>query len=340
MKKICFFSSDSRPLYKKDVFRVMALPSGYLIHFRYQFKYVDLDIVKLDSYINQKCMLFFSSGNSLENPNKLVNISLRGGVLEDIKKNDDTGLIHFYLKLNDYKEFVIGPDQVNKLPPNKFVSEIEGTDGRLKQWHEIISDIKGSFENQLMYKFNFTKNDSTEEIVPIINKTESESYYKFEDESSYSLNIAFYDTSNPNENIYQSIKFDQNGELLKINAPSIIEIGALKDNKSFNVFTNSLNSNNSFTYLNINSNVKDSNNPENELYNVEIQIQIEKNKRRALSFATFSILAAISVGFGKIITDKIDINGAFNGKLAIALVFAILLGAFSAYKLYSLFNKK
>ena len=40
------------------------------------------------------------------------------------------------------------------------------------------------------------------------------------------------------------------------------------------------------------------------------------------------------------IADKIDINGVFSLKLSIFMVLAILGGAFSAYKLYSLFNKK
>jgi hypothetical protein len=340
MKRICFFSSDSRPLYKKDVFRVMALPSGYIVHFRYQFIHVDLDKLKLDSYINKKCMLFFSSGNNLENSIKIFNMSLREGIIEDIKKNDDTGLIHFYLKLGDYRDFVIGPNQLDKLPKNKFAAEIEGSEGEIKQWHEIVSNIKGSFRDQLMYKINFTKNNSSQEITPVFNKTESQSYYQLEDESSYALNIAFYDTSDPSENKYQSIKIEQDGELLKINAPSIIEVGALRDNKSFNVYTNSLNSNNSFTYLDINSNNKDSINSDDERYNVEIQIQINKNKNRSLKFAFFSILAILSVGLDKLLTDKIDITGSFNVKLTIGLVVALFLGAFSAYKLYNLFNKK
>jgi hypothetical protein len=232
-------------------------------------------------------MLFFSSGNNLENSIKIFNMSLREGIIEDIKKNDDTGLIHFYLKLGDYRDFVIGPNQLDKLPKNKFAAEIEGSEGEIKQWHEIVSNIKGSFRDQLMYKINFTKNNSSQEITPVFNKTESQSYYQLEDESSYALNIAFYDTSDPSENKYQSIKIEQDGELLKINAPSIIEVGALRDNKSFNVYTNSLNSNNSFTYLDINSNNKDSINSDDERYNVEIQIQINKNKNRSLKFAFF-----------------------------------------------------
>ena len=105
MKKICFFSSDSRPLYKKDVFRVMALPNGYTIHFRYRFTHLGLDLDKIDDLKAQKCVIFFSCGNDLKNPKPRINYSLREAIIEDIKKNDDTGLVHFYLKLQDFKEF-------------------------------------------------------------------------------------------------------------------------------------------------------------------------------------------------------------------------------------------
>jgi len=320
MKRICFFSSDARPLYKKDIFRVLALPSGYTIQFRYQIKYVDLDMDKLSSYKNQICIIFFTSGNTTQNPDKLTNTSIREGIIEDIVKDDDTGLVLFFLKLKSFKDFVLGSNLDSKLPPFKFAVELEGAEGKIKQWHEIISDIKGSFPHQLMYKFNFTKYNSKKEIEPKFNNTDFQSYYLFEDENSYTLHVAFYDTTSADENIYQSIKFEQNGELLKINAPQVIEIGAFKDNKSFNVFTNSLNSNNSFTYLNFNSNNNDSKSSKEEMYNVEIQIQINKNKKRSRDFAMYSILAAISLGFGKVVTEKISIDGVFNLKLTIFII--------------------
>lgn len=339
MKKICLFSSNARSLYKRDVFRVMALPSGYTIHFRYLAKYVGLDLMKLDSYKEKSCAIFFTWGNELVNQQTLVNYSLREAIIEDIRKNDDTGLVHFYLKLKDFKEFEIQANQESIAPPTKYVSELDVEEKEVKPWHEIVSNIKSSFKDQLMYKFNLT-NDSNTEIEPKFDKAKCESYYLLEDESSYSLNIAFYDTSEPRENKYQSIKFEQSGELLKINAPSIIEIGALRDNKSFNVFTNSLNSANSFTYLNFISEVKNSEESVEENYNVEIQVQVEKNQNRAIKFATYSILALTCAGFGKILSDYVDINGNFSLRLALFIAITLIFGALSAYKLYTLFNKK
>ncbi len=37
---IVFFSLDARDLYKADVYRALALPTGYALQFRYQRKYI------------------------------------------------------------------------------------------------------------------------------------------------------------------------------------------------------------------------------------------------------------------------------------------------------------
>jgi len=318
----------------------MALPNGYTIHFRYRFTHLGLDLDKIDDLKAQKCVIFFSCGNDLKNPKPRINYSLREAIIEDIKKNDDTGLVHFYLKLQDFKEFEIQPNQESIIPPIKFASELEVLEKKPMQWHEIINNIKESFKDQLMYKFNFTEKDSNKEIAPKFDIAKSVSYYSLEDESSYSLNIAFYDTSDPNENKYQNIQFEQSGELLKINAPSTIEIGALRDNISYNVYTNSMNFNNTFTFLNFTSRTTNSAKTIEENYNVPIQVQIKKNRIRSFEFAGYSVLALISAGLGKMIADKIDINGVFNLKLTGLMIVAIILGLFAAYNLYSLFNKK
>ena len=116
-----------------------------------------------------------------------------------LKKNDDTGLIHFYLKLKDFKDYEIQLNQESISPPVKFATELDLIDGKAKQWHEIIDSIKGSFKDLLMYKFNFTEDKYQTEIEPKFDIAKSESFYLLEDESSYSLNIAFYDTSEPRQ---------------------------------------------------------------------------------------------------------------------------------------------
>ena len=101
-----------------------------------------------------------------------------------------------------------------------------------------------------------------------------------------------------------------------------------------------MNFNNTFTFLNFTSRTTNSAKTIEENYNVPIQVQIKKNRIRSFEFAGYSVLALISAGLGKMIADKIDINGVFNLKLTGLMIVAIILGLFAAYNLYSLFNKK
>ena len=61
MKKICAFSSDSRELYKADIYRALALPNDHVIHFRYKRKYVDDNLFEdLNSLRNKEVIIFFN----------------------------------------------------------------------------------------------------------------------------------------------------------------------------------------------------------------------------------------------------------------------------------------
>ena len=65
MNMICAFSSDSRDLYKADIYRVLSLPKDYLIHFRYKTKYVD-DILlhDINKLTGRDVVIFLTTGNT------------------------------------------------------------------------------------------------------------------------------------------------------------------------------------------------------------------------------------------------------------------------------------
>ena len=61
MKVICAFSSDSRPLYIADIYRVLALPEDYIVRFRYKKKYVgDAILNDPQSVVGADVAVFFS----------------------------------------------------------------------------------------------------------------------------------------------------------------------------------------------------------------------------------------------------------------------------------------
>jgi len=77
MKSYAFFSSDARELYKIDIFRSLSLPNNHVIKLRYIEDYISDDILdKLSSIKNSEGILFFSSGNKLDEPKekrKIIN---------------------------------------------------------------------------------------------------------------------------------------------------------------------------------------------------------------------------------------------------------------------------
>jgi hypothetical protein len=346
MKKICFFSSDARPLYKNDVFRVVSYPDNYIIHFRYLEKYIEGDPIKL---IGKNGIIFFTMGNDLSKPQdqrNITNTSVREVVIHAVEKADDTGQVHIYLKLKNLKTLTIGNNPANLMPPNKFVTELELIDGAEVKWHQIIDTIKDSFKNQLFYKFKIVDKKSNKAIDPEYDKIEKQSFYKLSDEKSYALEMAFYDTEPGTSDDYHSIRVTpMDTDLVKVVAPANIDLETRRDNRVYSIFTRTLNSSNSFTYINFETLKKTANaaNPIPQITSVidtTLKIEVKKNVKRTLKFAFFSILAAIALGYAKILSDKLDLDGTFDMALTWQFILCSVLGFWAAFNLYRLFDKK
>src|SRR4051812_13478743 len=100
MEKLVFISSSSRELYKEDVYRALCLPEDYVLHFRYQRKYVDPLILStlglFKSAPKNTADIIFSSGNDLDVPEHervIENIAVRQVEIVDIRSNDETDLV-------------------------------------------------------------------------------------------------------------------------------------------------------------------------------------------------------------------------------------------------------
>jgi len=53
---VFLFSSDERPAYKEDNLKILCYPAGYIIHFRYDEKYVQTDL-NFNSLIDKEAVL-------------------------------------------------------------------------------------------------------------------------------------------------------------------------------------------------------------------------------------------------------------------------------------------
>jgi hypothetical protein len=342
MRKIALFSSDAATLYKKDVFRIMGLQDEFVIHFRYGIEHLSMSLDEFKQAKGQSVLIFYTNGNDLAvdiNARQITNIPLREAEIVDVIDASDTGLVHVHLKLKGFENCVFQFPVANQQPPNKWVTEIEVTNENPTTWHERVTALKPYFPNQLFYKIEIFNKEHSEKVSPIYSKEQTNSFYTLSDESDYLIDVSFYDTAQIHSPASQKLEISSEDKTsLKINAPQIIDVGARRDNRKYNLYTQSLSSKSSYSYLNFKT---VQNNPATILENdIQLAFQIEKNKLRAFWFSLYTVLAAISVGYSKIISDKWDLLGSFDSTLCIHSFFALALGLFSFYKLYQLFNKK
>ena len=293
-------------------------------------------------------MIFFSIGNDLsieESKRSVDHVSIRDITVFYVDRSEDTGLVHFYLKLGDFRTVTITEKDTSKLPPNKFVTEIEITESAIAKWYEIIDLIKPSFINQLFYKFQLVDKGKNQVLNPRFNETEKQSFYYLFDETSYGLDMAFYDTEKIDSDNYHSLRImPLDKELINVVAPEKIEIESRKDNRVYGIVTSTISSSSLFTYLNFEtiSNINTSGSEQNSMPVVDttLKIEIAKSKNRTFAFAFFSVLAAFSVGYAKILSDEIKLDGVFSWSLALRFLIPAITGFLAAFQLYRLFDKK
>lgn len=343
MKSICFFSSDARPLYKRDVFRAMSYPKGFVLHFRYDPKHIQGNAANMQGKTG---IIFLSTGNDLnitavEN-RTVANISIREVSIKAVEFTSDTNRTHFYLELGDFKEYELGSNPHDILPPNKWVAELDVSEAKTIDWQTLIEKIKHSFPKQMFYKFEVLNNEQ-KIISPLYNVIEKQSFYKLWDETGYILHMAFCDTEPNNSNDYHSLKVTSQSDKVKLVAPEMIDIEARRDNRTYSLFTQTISSSNAFAYLNFDTIIKSINSTierEEPITDTTLKIELEKNNKRSNRFALYSVLAAISVGYAKVLSDLVDLNGTFSLSLTFQLLLAAFLGYIAAYNLYKLFDKK
>ncbi|MCG8402126.1 MAG: hypothetical protein MJA84_11080 [Firmicutes bacterium] len=329
---VSFFSSDARQLYKADIFRVLALPDNFIIHFRYQKKYINDDLLNdIEGMIDQEAVIFFTAGNEIKKDAKskdLVNIPIRGAQIIDIEDCRETGLVHFYLKLRGFSVYTLQNDNPkDNFPPYKFVSKIKLTQHNTCPWIDIIDQIKHHFQGVLFFKINGIKKSYDQLIYPMFNKKEKQSNYNLDEEQDYILNMSFFDNSG-GEN---ALQIKDNRNVLFITSPDIIKIGSIKDDRKYRIITHTLDVRETTTFLSFIS--KPENGQENQVYDLLVPVNIKKTKCKIICFGLVSFLL-----FGGFILLKFAyINNEINW---LYLLLSVVFVSVSSSLLYAIFNKK
>ena len=102
------FSSNQMPQYETDAIDSVCKPAGFIMHFRYEYKYIDDNLASLirsgqgSSLKGVKVFIVFVNVKGRGLPHFLWEpefLPLRTGLLIELKKED--GWVHFYFELSD-----------------------------------------------------------------------------------------------------------------------------------------------------------------------------------------------------------------------------------------------
>lgn len=333
---IGFFSSDARDLYEADVFRALALPNDFVLHFRYRSKYVDDDIsYNLMDIIGEQGAIFYSIGNKLDADERdriTENISIRKVFVKDVYKDANTNLIHFYLGLGDFDDLEIHNAVGNdKLPPKRFVSNIQLHGGPNKSWIKRIEKIEDNFPSTLFFNISHMK-ESGDNVEPKYSASQKKSYYELYDEKEYTLDVSFYDVRCGTS----YFRVSTTGEVLSSNIPEESTLGAIKDYKVYTLSTRSINARKSNVNVKFSSEYRDDD--IEGTYDVDLPITVLRQKNKPVWFALFTVLFFLGLAIGQLAIKIADAELGWPSLLLLAgSLLAIGLG--SAF-LYMFFNKK
>ncbi|VUD46642.1 hypothetical protein TDB9533_00864 [Thalassocella blandensis] len=201
MNFICAFSSDRRELYKADIYRVLALPKGHIVHFRYKTKYVDDNLlVDIEKLLKQKVAIFFTHGNSSEGENNSCqNFSIRYAIITKVEISDVTDVFHIYMKLSEFCSVdVDSNNSQEKIPPTKFFTRLNCTEkSNDKNWHSRVLAIKDYFPRITFFHLKEINDGYQENKIHYQNDGKS-CYYNLIHGNRYilKLSISNPDTSN------------------------------------------------------------------------------------------------------------------------------------------------
>lgn len=219
---LCAFSSDSRELYKADIYRVLALPTDHIVHFRYKKKYVDDNILSdVNSIKNQKVAIFFTHGNKIGNSeNEYTHFSVRWATVSHYEISKETDVFHLYMKLGDFCNVTLDSgNSIEKQVPSKFFSRLSCTEvSSENNWQSRINVLNGYFPDITFFHLKEIRNSRRKKSIHYKNDKKF-SYYNLNHGDRYTLKMA---VANP-KNSDTKIEIMNSSEEITINCINPLE---------------------------------------------------------------------------------------------------------------------
>jgi hypothetical protein len=337
---IGFFSSDATELYKVDVYRAVALPTGYVIHFRYERQYVHPELLTRLSKLNgSNGIIFFVAGNDPnKNPSErtLSWYSVRRVIVRDVQENPTIDTFHFYLELGDFID-ATPHSGTNKslLPPYAFISELSVDEGPNKHWLDRVKQLAPFFRGVAFFTIQDVSHRDTR-VAPVYDRYARASQYPLEEEETYQCTITWY---NP-EGRETGLSATNTNPAVDLAIPANHRLAAERDTRVFDLQTHSLAQKRLVATSYINDRAAQFNGQAAaDAWRVEIKWTISRGWRKAILFGVLSAAAALGLGLAKLATDDLR-TASFDWHNVMVAAAALLFIGVAAGWLYDFFNKK
>ena len=322
-------SSDSRELYKADIYKILAKPIDAIEHFRYQKKWIsnDKECKDIKTLKNKEVILIFKH---IEKDKDSIYIPIRKATIIDFFYDSETEIYHYYFKLGEFCKI----ESSLTYDDNIFFLKQDNVEFSTDTWKNKIEEIKTYFSDNFFYKIDGVDDSKGCKIKLNHDKVNHSYYYKFRHGKSYTLNMSVSNLNNSENTLgirasssdinivltdkyYISVPFD------KLKIPITTKSLDTFKEKSFISF-----------YINNKSDmvIKE--------YENHIHILKKMGFFKPLYFGILSSILIACTWLIKDKTDNIENIFCFNCKFDfLPLIYIILIFITSGF-LYALFNKK
>lgn len=332
---IAFISSDSKPLYKLDIFHLTTFPSGYIFQFRYDPQYV-ADNIKEDcrSMIGQEGVVYFLYGNDVSIDIEQRNLELvpvRKITVKDCYYDEYTSLYIFHLEAKDFVTFdceSCGADRavIDDFKNSGHVVSMKDLGFKDINWSESVSLLKKYFRETVF--FNFDLFDGNEENVEITCDKVYNCRFTIFEERRYTFHVNLIDGTNDTSGKFM---LDLISEYATLTFPKEYNVRCKKDKRKVSVVVHSVEKESNPAVLKVSSTYDGTLN--NEL---NIEMNIKHSSRKCWYYGLFSVGISFAVIMGQVIAS---LQSCIDGKILLGFFLSSVFGLLSGL-MYKIFRKQ